>query len=34
MIHDFAMLNAVAKAPPVHAAIGQANDALRAVLHE
>ena len=34
MIHDFAMLNAVAKAPPVRAAIWRANDALRAALYE
>ena len=34
MIHDFAMLNAVAEAPPVRAGIRQANDALRAALHK
>lgn len=32
-IHDFALLNAIAKTPPVRAALAEANGALRAVLH-
>lgn len=34
LIHDFAMLNALAEAPGVRAAIRQTNDALRAALHK
>jgi acetyl esterase len=32
-IHDFAMLNAIAKTPPVRAVIAEANNALHNVLH-
>ena len=34
LIDDFAMLNALAEAPPVRAAIRQASDALREALHK